>query len=135
MCEKDLRLIDPQKSNPFKKVRDFIRGDGSRFQKWEGERYFVILDFFGADISSPYIRTAIKEETSRYTPFVYINTDRDDQPIGVSIQTTSYGALSLEEYDHYLEALKVGRASAQDIDTFFVKPLREKRFELGELID
>lgn len=120
------------KGMPFKKIRDRIRKDGSRFQAWEGERYYVMIDFYSAFCS---VRTEIKDLDGRYTPFLYIRTDSKDLPVGVEIQTTSFGALDSEEYEKFFEAIKWARIDAKSIDAFFVQPLRENRFEMGELME
>lgn len=115
---------------PFVKVRDYIREDKTRFQRWEGERYLVTINFFG---TLPYVQVKIKEGAPKYTPHIFVR-EEDDMPANVEIQTTSYGVLDTTEYEKMLQVLKLAHVDAQDIYSFFVLPLKEKSFDMGETI-
>lgn len=117
---------------PFIKVMDFIRAPGERFQKWEGEHYRLYIVFFDSGFAS--IRMERKYPHSRYLPECYVASYRDDLPSEVTIQTTSYGALSAAEIEELNEVLRCAVETAKTVNAQFVGPIRNGTFDKGELI-
>lgn len=117
---------------PFIKVMDFTREPGERFQKWEGEHYYLYIVFFDSGFASIHMKR--KDSHSRFLPVCYVASDEDDLPSEVTIQTTSYGAISISEIEELNEALRCAVETAKTVNAQFVEPIRNGTFNKGELI-
>ena len=119
-------------SAPFRKVLDQIGNLGQRKQKWEGERYNVLINFFDV---GPLIRVTKRENVPAYLPAIGCYVDDEGELLGVVVETRSFGTLSLGEFGKFADAVKMAQVDAGDIERFFIQPLKAKAFEMGELIN
>jgi len=97
----------------FEKDRERYDHD-TRIEVWEGTGYVMVKRIYlnGAR----YFDVIPDREVSRYLPYIYIHTDDEGRPTGVSIQTTSYGSLNRESYKELMRAMALAEAHAEDIE-------------------
>lgn len=116
---------------PFVKVRNTIDGDGNRFARYDGGAY--ILTISGKE-SFHHLQILHSADAPKYTPDIYVRCDDEYKPIGVEIQTTSYGALSPSETEQVIHGLKHAVYIAGAIQEKFIGLIRAGNFVFGDMI-
>lgn len=130
-----------KKSAAFTKELDkFNQEEGRRVQKWVGDSYSVLIVFCEGGYS--YLSVSIRPGAGKYMPEIfvvdYIPTifEAEDSstmvPAGVTVETTSYGALDATELKAYMEQMQKAQKMAELIDVLFVRPIREGTFNAEE---
>jgi len=71
------------------------------------------------------IRVTPDRSTSRFLPYIYVHTDDEGRPMRVSIETTAYGSLSIEEYGELQRAMTLAICAAEEIEARFIPHERE----------
>lgn len=107
----------------FDLVEEKTLSDGCRFQRWDGVGYELIWrQYSPVGIN---IQVTPDKETSRFLPYIYVNTDDDGCPICATIQTTSYGSLRIEEYVELQRAMAIAQAAVESIEAQFINRKEE----------
>lgn len=61
---------------------------------------------------------------NKYFPTIYVDKDFGENNIkGFSIQTTSFGALTLEEMEEFIEANKIAMTVVKELNEIFVEEI------------
>lgn len=98
----------------FELVETKTLKDGYLFQRWEGIGYEMTIRQYsetGFDI-----HVTPDKEYSLFIPRIYIGSDDEGRPTDARIQTTSYGALSIEQYTELQRAMTLAICAAEDIE-------------------
>lgn len=119
---------------PFIKVRDFTVENGNRFIRYEGANCYIVCMTLYEKISYCNVWISTHGDCPKYTPEMYVREDNNYKPVGVEIQTTSYGALNPEEIRANIAALQMAVDTATVIKQVFLDPLRNGTFDFGDLI-
>lgn len=102
----------------FDLVEERTRDNGFKFQVWEGVGYDLIWIQY-SDNGIDILLTPDKE-VSQYLPHIYVRTDDEGRPLYPIIQTTSYGALTIEDYKELQRAMSIAQAAAESVEDQFI---------------
>ena len=104
----------------FDLVRERTQNNGFKVQVWEGIGYELVWRQYSA--TGINIQVTPDKEVSKYLPYIYVITDDDEGcPLYTTIQTTSYGAIPMEEYKELQRAMSVAQAAAESIEAQFIQ--------------
>ena len=118
---------------PYTKVLDFFRDSqaAERFIRYDGPHYTVLLSAFPTwnklDIRK-------RDDAPRFRPNIYIREDSNYSPVSLDIQTTSYGALTMDEMKGLHKELGIAIEAAGIIQREFIDPIRAGTFVFGECL-
>lgn len=102
----------------FDLIEERVQSNGYRVQRWQGVGYELIWRQYsptGIDI-----QVTPDKETSSFLPYIYIRTDDEGRPICATIQTTSYGSISLNEHAELQRAMALAQTHAESIEAQFI---------------
>ena len=98
-----------------------IRGD----KKSTGEHLYVEIRYGAASVLD-----MVKERS--YLPYLYASGCFDDEGdvcrVNIGVGTTSYGVLSLDETERFMEEMQEGIDAAKYIGEKFIKPMVERKW-------
>lgn len=117
----------------FVKVKDCVTEGRTRFIRYDSKTYIFTISC-SSECAYMYTQIHTRGDCPRYTPAMYVREDDDYRPIGIEIQTTSYGALSPEEIQKNIDALQMAIDTAAAIQDKFIDPIRTGTFDFDEPI-
>lgn len=114
----------------------------SHFSRFNCEKYELLIHAHTYATGEPYVRMECRKNSdstmSRFTPYIYIIGDEGvfggdpSRPMDVSIETTSFGSLSIKEIEALEEELAYARKVATAIMEDFIKPILAAGNNLSE---
>lgn len=107
----------------FDLVKERTQDNGFKVQTWEGIGYDLVWRQYsttGVDI-----QVIPDKDVSEYLPYIYVRTDDEGRPLYTTIQTTSYGAISTEEYKELQRAMVLALAAAESVELQFIQKKEE----------
>lgn len=115
----------------FKKELDkYLDDPDCRFQRWESTHYKVCVEVH----ESGYVYVFIHRQDNlpAYFPNLFVETSNDNQctPASVSVSTSSFGTITLDEMRAILQAAETAYEQAQAIEDLFIRPLRDGKFDV-----
>lgn len=99
------------------------------FCRWESDYYKVFIDKHDSGLVTLYVKPKGGDSLPKYLPEMYIRSKNDFLPELVVIQTTSYGALSLEEVRTMQKALTIAVEEGKTVQKQFIDPIRAGTFQ------
>jgi len=99
------------------------------FYRWKSDYYEVSINKYDSGLVILYVNPKGGDGQPKYLPEMYVYGKNDFLPELVVIQTTSYGALSLEEIRSMQEALTIAVEEGETIHEQFIDPIRAGTFQ------
>ena len=107
----------------FDLVYERTNDRGYKVQIWEGVGYELRWEQYSS--TGIDIRVSTDQKASKYLPYIYVRTDDEGRPLHTVIQTASYGAIPLDQYEELQRAMAVAQAHAESIEAQFIHPREE----------
>ena len=100
-------------------VSDPIRGE--RFIRYDGPTYQVGVTLYNNGFVQ--LNIYLRSDAPEFSPNLFIEEDRDYFPKGVTIETSSYGSLRVEDAKSFCRQMEEAVSSAEFIQKGFIQPL------------
>lgn len=111
-------------------VSDPIRGE--RFIRYDGPTYQVGVTLYNNGFVQ--LNIYLRSDAPEFSPNLFIEEDRDYFPKGVTIKTSSYGSLRVEDAKSFCRQMEEAVSSAEFIQKGFIQPLCKGVRDFGDAV-